>query len=175
MWQSEPRINECKTRHSLGSQMSQLGAPQRSAQISGHAVILKIKSNVKIQPAPDLANSVSEKDWSNQHAKSWVQGPRVPEKDTEAPVTGLHHKPELIGWWRVGGHKGGWNKWQKNVKHNTSSPDKHTAGRWQIARWEGGQVGRVIFWELCHPSRIYSRSGPRTHLPPLFIAQGTSE
>lgn len=121
------RVNRTLSSHSSSSQMPQLGAPQRSAQIFAHVAILKIKSSVKIQSAPDLGKVIRVslifwKSSATQHEDRRVQASGV-SKRTHAPVTGLHREPKLEG---RRGILEVWGWLAENVRHNTSAPYRHS-------------------------------------------------
>lgn len=155
--------------HSSSSQMPQLGAPQRSAQIFAHVAVLKIKSSVKIQPAPDLGKVIRVslifwKSSATQHEESRVQASGASKRTH----THLWRDCTVSRSWRGGGgFSNSEDDWQK-MSGTTRQPHTDTQQadvRCCMIRRRADSQGRRrsgIFRELCHPLRLFHRLGPGT-------------
>lgn len=145
------RVNRTLSSHSSSSQMPQLGAPQRSAQIFAHVAILKIKSSVKIQSAPDLGKVIRVslifwKSSATQREERRVQASGVSKRTH----TYLWRDCTVSRSWRgAGGFSKSEDDWQK-MSGTTRRPHTGTAGRCQMLhdKKEGRLTRKKKKWHL---------------------------
>lgn len=144
--------------------MSQLGAPQRSAQISGHAEILKIKTTVKILDDPRCKKGRCRghrvlKTLGHVSRSESSAGLRGVWKGRAVTCDGIELELEERGILRL------WRWLAENVKLDTSAQNRtQKAGvRDGTIRTRAGLQGneeRHLFRELCHPFESLSQIKP---------------
>ncbi len=145
--------------------MSQLGAPERSAQIFIHVAILKIKCTVKIRPAPDLGNVIGVSLISEKAQ------PRSKERRVRFRPPGClqrTHTCDGIAPWagaeRTEVAEDDWQKMSGATRQPHTDTQQADVRDCMIRERAGsqGKEGSGIFRELCHPFKVSHRLGLNT-------------
>lgn len=150
--------------------MSQLGTPQRSAQIWAPVTILKIKKHCNDPAAPRSREghpSVTDlwKSLAAQQGGSQVQASRVSAKDT-------HTCDGIVPWARIEGEGEVRMIGRKCQPHTDTQQADVTDCMIRERAGSQGTERNGIFRELCHPSEISPRLGLNTtHTESLLCSE----